>query len=146
MNYTFLRSGRFWVLFLLSAVFFGLFFAWELNLIQPPFLPALPRPVPTQLEKLFTGILIFFLSLDAGLLGWRMRHGSCPAGAKRATAMSGALGFVVLLCPVCLIFPFTLFGLTLSITFLLPYLPLLRTIVAVLLFVTTMILLPKKNA
>lgn len=145
MNFAFTRSSRFWVVFLTSALFLSLFFAWELNIIHASFLPVLPRSEPSNFEKFFTGLLILFLAFDSGLLAWRMKYGHCPVGAKRATFFSGALGFVALLCPVCLILPFGLFGLTLSITFLLPYLPLLRSIVVVLLVVTTAILLPRKE-
>jgi len=145
MYIPFLRSTRFWIVFLVSAILLSLFFAWELNLIHASFLPVLPRPEANTFEKFFTALLILFLSFDTGLLSWRMQYGHCPVGAKRATIFSGTLGFVALLCPVCLVLPVGLLGITFSMTLLIPYLPLLRSIVLVLLMATTFILLPKKE-
>ncbi len=145
MHVPFLRSARFWIVFAVSAVLLGLFFAWELNILQLSFLPWLPRPFATRTEKIFTSIMIFFIALDAGILSWSFKKGYCPIGAKRATVFTGTLGFVTLLCPVCLIIPFGFFGLTLSLTFLLPYVPLLRSIVLFLLIATTVIVWPKQT-
>ena len=144
MSFSFLRSARFWFVFCVSGIVLSVFFAWELHLIAFDFLPVLPRPDPTNLEKIFTLLLIFFLAFDSGLLAWRMRYSHCPVGAKRATVFSGTLGMIALLCPVCLLLPASLFGVTLSLTFLAPYIPLLRSIVVVLLVVTTAMLLPRE--
>lgn len=143
MSFSFIKSTRFWFGFVSGIILLGVFFAWELTLLQIPSLPQLPRPTPTDFEMIFTCVLIFFLSLDAGLLNWHLGNKSCPIGVKRATAVSGVLGVVTLLCPVCLLIPLSLYGLTLSLTFLVPFLPLLRTIVLILLIATTIIMWPK---
>lgn len=145
MNFSFLLSGRFWFAFLSAGILLGVFFAWELTLLEIPSLPQLPRPKPTDIELIFTVVLIAFLSLDAGLLNWHLGKKSCPIGVKRATTVSSVLGVITLLCPVCLLIPVTLFGLTLSLTFLIPFLPLLRAIVLILLVATTIVLWPKEQ-
>ncbi len=121
--------------FALSAIILSAFFAWEINY--------LPRPEPTQLELVFTIIMIALLSLDSGLIWFRLKQGTCPVGAKRASTIAGGLGIVTLLCPACLLIPISLFGITLSLTFLSPFLPLLRAVVLLLLIVSTILLWPK---
>lgn len=134
---TFLKSKNFWRPLILFAVFLSAFFYWELNI--------LPRPQPTQSELIYTVILIVFLSFDAGLIYHRLKLGTCPLGAKRASTVAGSLGVFTLLCPACLLIPLSLFGVTLSLSFISPFLPLLRVIVLFLLVVSTIMLWPKKN-
>jgi hypothetical protein len=134
---TFLHSKNFWRPLILSTIGLGAFFAWILS--------ALPRPEPTQLELIYTAVLIALLSFDSGLVFFRLKQGTCPVGAKRASTVAGSLGIVTLLCPACLLIPLSLFGISLSLSFLAPFLPLLRVVVMFLLVVSTMMLWPKKN-
>lgn len=129
--------------FLLTAIIFTTFFAWELGYFGT-LLPRLPRPIPTQTELLFTVVLILLLSINSGLVWFRMKQGTCPIGARRASTLAGGLGVITLLCPACLLIPVSLFGLSLSLTFLSPYLPLLRVIVVLLLVVSLVLLWPKR--
>lgn len=138
-----MNSKQFWTPFCITAALLGAFFAWELGYFGN-LLPQLPRPEPTQFELIYTLVLILLLSLDSGLVFYRLKQGTCPVGAKRASTIAGALGVVTLLCPVCLIVPLSLFGLTLSLAILAPYLPLLRAIVMLLLIVSTIVLWPKR--
>lgn len=140
----FIIDKNFWRPFVFSVIIFSAFFAWELGYMGD-WLPRLARPDPTSLEIYFTVVLITLLSFDSGLVFYRIKKGTCPIGAKRASAVAGGLGVVTLLCPVCLLIPVSLFGLTLSISFLTPYLPLLRVIVLFLLIVSTLMLWPKKE-
>ena len=135
-----LHSSRFWFWFSSTALLTGGFFAWELGVLP---LPSLPRPAPTHNEIFFTILLVFLLALNAGLLAWKQESGTCPIGTKKATGIAGTLGVITLLCPVCLLIPFTLFGATLSLAILSPFLPLLRMIALVLLGVSTWMLLKK---
>jgi hypothetical protein len=141
---TFLHSKNFWRPFVISAVLLSAFFAWELGYMGD-MLPKLSRPTPTQFELIYTVVLIALLSLDSGLVFYRLKLGTCPVGAKRASTIAGSLGVVTLLCPACLLIPISLFGISLSLSVLSPFLPLLRVIVMFLLVVSTLMLLPKKN-
>ena len=141
---TFLQSKNFWRPFSISAVLLSTFFAWELGYMGD-LLPRLSRPSPTQFELIYTCVLILILSLDAGLVFFRLKLGTCPVGAKRASTIAGSLGVVTLLCPACLLIPISLFGISLSLTFLAPFLPLLRVIVMFLLVVSTLMVWPKKS-
>lgn len=138
----FLSEKTFWRPFILSALLLSAFFAWELGYMGD-MLPRLPRPEPSTFELYFTIILIALLSLDSGLVWYRLKQGTCPVGAKRASTLAGGLGIITLLCPACLLIPISLFGISLSLTFLSPYLPLLRAIVFLLLIVSTLMLWPK---
>lgn len=69
--------------------------------------------------------------------------GSCPMGIKSATGIAGVLGAVTLICPVCIVLPASLLGLGFVLTFLAPFLPLLRIIAIVLLAVCIWMLWPK---
>ena len=140
----FLSHGAFWKPFCVTAVLLSAFFAWELGYFGS-LLPTLPRPEPTQLELIFTVVLIALLAFDSGLVWYRLKRGNCPVGAKRASTIAGGLGVVTLLCPACLLIPISLFGITLSLSFLAPFLPLLRTVVLLLLTVSTILLWPKND-
>jgi len=139
---TFLHSKNFWRPLLLSALSLGVFFAWELGYFGD-MLPRLSRPEPTQFELIYTAVLVALLSFDAGLVFFRIKLGTCPVGAKRASTVAGSLGIVTLLCPACLLIPLSLFGISLSLSFLAPFLPLLRVVVMFLLIVSTIMLWPK---
>ena len=132
---TFLSSRYFWRPALLSGVLLSILFLWIMQ--------TLPRPEVTQWELIYTGILIVLLALDSGLIFYRLKANTCPIGAKRASTVAGGLGVITLLCPACLLLPISLFGLSLSLTFLAPFLPLLRVITLFLLIVSTMMLWPK---
>ncbi|HVW66336.1 MAG TPA: hypothetical protein VHA78_01235 [Candidatus Peribacteraceae bacterium] len=136
------RSSLFWIPFIVTLLIVGVFFAWELDLLS--FLPSLPRPSATQTDILFTIVLGLLLSFNAGLATWSMKMGTCPVGTKRATGVAGIIGAVTLLCPVCLVLPASLFGLGIILTFLAPFLPLLRLIALILLLATTWMLWPKR--
>lgn len=138
------RSSTFWISFFITDVILGLFFAWELKMITLPFLSAPARPAPTSGEITFAVILGLLIALNAGLFQWRKKYGTCPLGAKRATGIAGVVGATALLCPACVLIPFTLFGLSVSLTFLSPFIPLLRIIALILLVVSTVMLWPKK--
>lgn len=139
---TFLKQKSFWQPASISLVLLSAFFAWELGYFGDV-IPRLPRPEPTQTELVFTAIMILLLALDSGLIFFRVKQGTCPVGAKRATKIAGGLGIVTLLCPACLLIPISLFGISLSLTFIAPFLPLLRIIVGLLLIVSTILLWPK---
>lgn len=143
-NMNFLKSSVFLKWFSAVFVLCCLFFAWELGAFRE-MVWSLPRPEPTQTEILYTGLIIILISFASGLAGFRMKQGTCPIGARNASAMAGALGVVTLLCPVCLLLPFSLFGLSMSLALLSPYLPLLRVITLVLLGVSVILLWPKQR-
>lgn len=138
----FLSSATFWKWSLPTLALLVLFFGWELGKIALP-IASPPRPEPTQLELWFSAVLIGLLSLNAGLFGYNKECGTCPIGAKRASGIAGAIGAVALLCPMCLLLPISLFGLSLSLAILAPFLPLLRVIALILLVVSTKMMWPK---
>ena len=135
------KNKVFWQPCIMALVILSAFFAWELGYFGD-MLPRLPRPTPTRGEILYTIVLIALLSLNSGLIFFRLKQGNCPLGAKRASTIAGGLGVVTLLCPACLLIPISLFGISLSLTFLAPFLPLLRVIVLFLLIVSTVMLFP----
>jgi hypothetical protein len=140
----FLRDRTFWLVFVCTLVLTGLFFAWELGMFYP-YLPTLPRPRATDTETGFTALLIFLFSLNIALFAYQRKRGTCPVGARNASAIAGTIGVVALLCPVCLLLPITALGASFSLLFLMPYVPLLRVIALVLLIASTMMLWPKKR-
>lgn len=139
---SFCKSPHFWRPAVFTAAIFGAFFAWQLGYFGD-LLPTLSRPAPSQLELVYTCIIILLLALDSGLSFFRMKQGTCPLGAKRATKIAGGLGVVTLLCPACLVVPISLFGVSLSFALLSPFLPLLQSIVILLLAVSAVLLWPK---
>ena len=140
---TFLHQRSFQKGFLLSLLLTGAFFAWEIGYIALPFLPVLPRPHPTNVEVYFTIALIALFSLNVGLFQYQKACGSCNIGAARASTLGGIVGAVALLCPVCLLLPISLLGVSISLVFLAPYIPLLQFIAIVLLVVSTGVLWPR---
>lgn len=141
MTIRFVRTALFWLWTIPSLLIFGIFFAWELGFLR--FLPSLPRMPATKGEIAFSMLLAVLLSLNIGLLHWRNKYSSCPVGTKRASGLGSAVGVITLLCPVCLLLPVSLFGLSISLTLLVPYLPLLRLVALLLLGVSTWMLWPK---
>lgn len=137
------RSSLFWLPFSVSLVIIGVFFGWELGLLNGLF-PSLPRPPATEADILFTVILGLMLSFTTGLGFWSNRNGSCPLSVKSATGIAGVLGAVTLICPVCIILPASLLGLGFILTFLAPFLPILRLIAILLLAVCIWMLWPKR--
>jgi hypothetical protein len=138
----FLNDKHFWRPAVITVIALSAFFAWELGFLGD-LLPRLPRPEATVFEIYYTLVLIALLTLDSGLVFFRLKKGTCPVGAKRASTLAGGLGVVTLLCPACLLLPISIFGLGLSLSLLAPYLPLLRAIVLLLLIVSTLMLWPK---
>lgn len=141
---TFITSQRFWSVFFIVGILFTLLFSWELDFFAA-ILPSPPRPEPTQTEIITSILIAVLIALDAGLLSWRIKYGTCPIGVKRAIGSAGTLGAIALLCPICLAVPFTIFGLSISLALLTPFVPLLRAIALILLVGTTLLLWPKKN-
>jgi len=139
----FLRSPSFWIPFVIALAVLSLFFLWELGMLHFA-LPMLPRIPTTPLDLTFTGILWIMLSFTTGLAVWRNRETSCPVGVKRATGIAGALGALSLLCPICIALPVTLLGFSLTLSFLAPFVPLLRIIAIVVLATAISLLWPKK--
>lgn len=139
----FLASKVFWLYFCVTLVFLTLFFGWELGHFKD-FLPTLPRPEPEQKEILFASVLNLLLSFNAGLFGYQKKKGTCPVGAKRATGIAGTMGAVALLCPACLLIPLTLFGASISLYFLSPFIPLLQIIALILVVFSTKMMWPKQ--
>jgi len=136
--FRFLGSGTFWGWFLAT----GVFFAWELRLVELP-LPTLPRVPATPFELSYTAVLTLLLSLASGLFGWRRRNGSCPVGVKRSVGLAGMLGGIALLCPVCLALPVTLLGLSTVIAIVGQFLPLIRIIAVLFVGLAIWLLWPK---
>ncbi len=139
----FLRSPSFWFPFLIALAVLSLFFLWELGMLHLA-LPMLPRIRTTGLDLTFTGILWILLSFAIGLAVWRNRETSCPIGVKRATGVAGVLGAISLLCPICIALPVSLLGVSLTLSFLSPFVPLLRVIAIAVLVTAVSLLLPKK--
>ncbi len=137
------RSPLFWIPFFVTLLIASVFFAWELDLLGT-IVPSLPRPAATAVDIYFTIVLGLLLSLNAGLAVWQSRMGSCPRGVKRATGVAGIVGAITLVCPVCIALPATFLGLGFVLTFLAPFLPLLRVIALVLLIVAVWMLTKHK--
>ena len=143
MNKVWFLSKAFWYPFFISMVGFMLFFAWELRML-PDVIPMPSRPAASGNEKLFALLILILLSLNIGLLQFRKKLGRCPIGASRATKLAGTISAAALICPACILVPFSLLGITVSLVFLTPFLPLLRVIAVILLMVSTKMLLPKR--
>ena len=141
----FLHSSIFWKTFVITGVVLGLFFAWELGQLPIEGLPVPPRNNATDGEKLFTFSLIILIGLNMGLFFWRRSTGTCPVGTRRATGTAAAIGAIALLCPVCLLIPISFLGVSVSLFFLAPYLPLLRAIAIILLVASTVMLWPRES-
>lgn len=141
-----LRSRLFWIPFVLTLILTSAFFAWQLDLLQMliPALPVLPRTPVTPVDIFFTILLGLLLSVTTGLIIWNTREGSCPRGTKRATGVAGILGAITLFCPVCLVLPASFLGIGVIMTFLTPFLPLLRLVAVIVLLATVWIMRPRK--
>lgn len=141
----FLGSPTFWGWFLATLAVTGVFFAWELRLVELP-LPTLPRVPATAFELSYTAALTLLLSLASGLFGWRRRYGSCPVGVKRSVGLAGMLGGIALLCPVCLALPVTLLGVSTLIAVISQFLPLIRIIAVLFVGMAIWLLWPASDA
>ena len=139
-----LKEKTFWIYFLITAFVLSVFFAWELGYLSPLF-PSISTMEPSGTDIAFAAILIFLLALNAGLFGYKKKKGSCPAGIKRATGLASLIGATALLCPVCILVPVSLFGISVSLVFLSPFIPLLRIIAFILLLGSTYMLWPKEK-
>lgn len=139
----FLHSNAFWKWAIAAGLLCSMFFAWELGAF--PSVPSPPRPAVTNGEIIFTAVLIALIALNAGLFNWRRKNGTCPIGTRRASGLGGTMGAVALLCPLCLLLPISLFGVSISLAFLGPFIPLLRTIALALLLGSTALLMPRKR-
>lgn len=140
----FWRSPVFWLPFFVAFAACGLLFGWELGwftgLIWTP-----PRPQPSTDELLFSALIVLLLCTDIGLISWRTRFGSCPRGTKRAAGIAGMLGAVTLLCPVCLVLPFSILSAGVALSAVSPFFPLLRIIALMLLGAALWMLWPRKD-
>ena len=139
---SFLTNKQFWAYFIPTGVVLALLFAWELGAVP---LPSPPRPEPTDSEILFSISLIILLAFSAGLFGWQKKYGTCQIGAKRANGIAGVIGMITLLCPACILIPLSLFGVSVSLLFLAPFLPLLRLIALLIALTSIKLLWPKKR-
>jgi hypothetical protein len=90
-------------------------------------------------------VLGLLLSFTTGLAVWNARNGNCPLGVKSATGVAGVLGAITLICPICIVLPASLLGAGFILTFLAPFLPLLRVIAIILLCTSIGMLWPKKG-
>ncbi len=140
---SFIKSPSFWLPFLITLLLAGAFFAWELGFIT--LIPAPVRMEPDLRELLFALALALLLSLNTGLALWRTKHGSCPVGSKRAIGTGGVLGAIALLCPVCLVLPFSILGLGTVLSFLTPFVPLLQIIALIVLVAALWLLWPRHH-
>lgn len=139
----FLRSGVFWMWSVITLVFASIFFAWELQLIHLP-LPMIPRMETTTFDLTYTVVLSLLLALAAGLFGWQRRFGVCPVGVKRTFGFAGTLGGIALLCPVCLVLPGALLGLSTIIAVVGQFLPLIRLLAIMFAVVAVYLLWPRR--
>jgi len=143
MNTSFLRAGRFWIVTLVALVSTGLFFAWELNALAPMGLTGPPRMPPTTQEMTMTIIIAVLFSINVGLIAWQKKCGTCPIATKRVSGAAAGIGALALLCPVCLLVPLGIAGLSLTLGFLVPYIPLLQIVAIILLSVNLSLLVPR---
>ena len=122
----------------------GLFFSWELGLFSTVGMPGPPRfAITTRDVVASVGITVLF-SLNMGLIAWRQHYGTCPTGTKRVAGGAGLLGAVALLCPACIIFPIGIAGISLSLAFLAPFIPLIQIIALVMLSASFILLTLKQ--
>ena len=140
---SFLRTGRFWIATGISLVATGLLFAWELGALKTMGLSGPPRFSPGMRDVVTSISIALLFSLNIGLISWRQRYGSCPAGTKSVAGAAGALGAFALLCPACIVLPIGIAGTSLSIAFLAPFVPLFQLIALILLVISFVLLLPK---
>jgi hypothetical protein len=138
---SFLRSPLFWLPFAGMLLLSGGFVLWELGYLA--FLPSPVRVAPAPAERGFAIALVLLLSLNTGLAAWRTRHGTCPVGTKRAVGIGGGAGVIALLCPVCLILPFSILGLGTFLALLAPFIPLLQIVAIILLLAALSLLWPR---
>lgn len=136
------RSKAFWLPAGITAVISSIFFAWELGKFKE-FIPSLPRPDVSTWESVFVVLLTVLLSLNVGLFQWQKSNGTCPIGAKRASGIAGSLGALALVCPVCVLLPFTIFGVSVSLAILGPFIPLLQILSMFLLLVSAIMMRPR---
>ena len=102
-------------------------------------------PKPTKLKYAYTIAFFCLLALNTGLIVHRIKQGSCPIGSKRATGIGGLVGALAILCPACLVLPLSLFGISLSLSFVAPYVPLMRVVVLLTLVSSAILLIPKRS-
>ena len=145
MNTSFLHAGRFWKATLIALLATGLLFAWELNALAPLGLAGPPRMQATTREVVMTIIIVFLFSVNVGLIAWQKQFGTCPAAAKGVTGVAAGIGALALLCPACLLVPLGVAGISLTLGFLVPYVPLLQIIAIILLGANLLLLIPQKK-
>ena len=145
MNYSFLRTGRFWIAACITLLVTGFIFLWELDGLRIIGLPGPPRFMATGRDIVASVLITFLLSINVGLIAWQKRYGSCPRGTGGAAGGAGVLGFVALLCPVCIIVPISIAGISISLAVLAPFIPLFQIIAVLLLCVSFLLLVPKRQ-
>ena len=144
VNLSFLSTHRFWSATLVALLATGLLFAWELNLLIDFGLPGPPRFAPSTREITLAILIALLFSLNVGLLVWNKRYGVCSIGTKRATGAGGTIGAFALICPICALWTVGFLGLSLSLAFLAPFVPVLQVVAIILLAVSLFLLMPKK--
>lgn len=145
MDFVFVRAGRFWIATIISLAVVGLFFSWLLGLLSSIGFYGPPRIQPTNLELISSTLIALLFSASIGLIVWRKKYGSCPMGTGKTTGAAGTLGTAALFCPICTVLPVGIAGFSLSLSFLTPYLPLIRIIVLLMLVMNLSVLLPRKS-
>ncbi len=130
--------------FLAAGLLTSLIFAWEIGAFRA-WLATPVRPAASMAEWEFVATMTLLIALNAGLYAYGKAQGSCPIGVKRATGIAGLMGLATLLCPACTVIPLVILGSTISLTFLAPFLPLLRLITMILLVATCVLLWPRKT-
>lgn len=127
-----------------TAFVFGLFVLWQLGFFRS-IVYSLPRGNPSWYEYVFATALIIMVSANVGLLRWQKHFGHCPVGNKRASGIASILGAFALVCPACVVVPFTLFGSSIILSTFSPYIPMIQIVSLVLLGISIVLLIPKQD-
>lgn len=138
-----LRSGYFWVPFLITLVVLSALFGWQLGVLNDIFWFA-PRPPGMEGDLIFVSILIILLSATMGLLLWNAKRGSCPRGMKRTAGTASIIGLLTLSCP-CVVLPASLAGAGLLFAAVSPYIIVMRIAAILLLALAIWMMVPKKK-
>ena len=144
IDISFIKTGRFWIATLIAFLTTCLFFSWELGLLNVVGLTGPPRFTLTTRDIAASISIAVLFSLNIGLIAWRQHYGTCPAGTKRAATGAGLLGAIALLCPTCIILPIGIAGISLSLAFLAPFIPLIQIIALIMLTASFILLLLKQ--
>ncbi len=139
-----LRSPIFWQWAVVAMLAGLLLIGWESGFFAA-WIWSPPRPPVGKGEIAFSMVLVALLGVVAGLIGARLREGSCPRGVRRAAGVASALGALSLLCPVCLALPLSLFGGAVTLALLSPFAPLFQLLAILVLLWTALLLLHEQR-